>query len=63
MVTYERAKSRDYPKPICQYCYVPCDPTSREYRGMTACPSCYDEYADSSYTIVPMKRREPCQKK
>lgn len=51
MITYERAKSRDYPKPICRYCYVPCDPGSREYRGMTACPDCYDAYG-SCFTII-----------
>ena len=29
-------------KPRCQYCFVPCDPRSREYRGNRTCPYCYD---------------------
>lgn len=56
MITYERAKNRDYPKPICRYCFVPCDPKSREFRGMQACPYCYDDYADNSFMIIQKRR-------
>lgn len=56
MVTLGRAQSRDYPKPICRFCYAPCDPRTREYRGMQACPDCYNEYADTSYTVVHKRR-------
>ena len=41
-ITYEQARRRDN-KPICKWCYVPCDPTSRTYRACTLCEYCYDE--------------------
>lgn len=64
MVTLQRAQSRDYPKPICRYCYVPCDPSSREYRGMQACVYCYRDYEFTSFTVVPIKKRSlPCPQK
>ena len=39
-ITYEQARRRDN-KPICQWCYVPCDPTSRTYRATRLCEYCY----------------------
>jgi len=41
-ITYEQARRRDN-KPICQWCYVPCDPTSRTYRATRLCEYCYDD--------------------
>lgn len=29
--------------PACRYCEIPCDPSTREYRGARVCVSCYDE--------------------
>jgi hypothetical protein len=41
-VTYEQARRREN-KPICRYCFVPCDPRSRAYRACQLCEYCYDE--------------------
>ena len=41
-VTYEQARTREN-KPICRYCFVPCDPRSREYRACKLCSYCYLE--------------------
>jgi hypothetical protein len=43
MITLARAQSRDWPKPICRYCYVPCDPRSYEFRTLQTCQYCYDD--------------------
>lgn len=29
--------------PACRYCDIPCDPSTREYRGAGVCVSCYDD--------------------
>ena len=41
-ITYQQARWREN-KPICLWCYVPCDPTSRTYRATTLCEFCYDD--------------------
>ncbi len=39
--TYQQARSAEN-KPICFFCFVPCDPKSREYRATGLCPACHD---------------------
>jgi hypothetical protein len=56
-ITYEQARRRDN-KPVCRYCYGPCDPRSREYRGMTLCPPCY---RDEPLTITTQPKELLCQ--
>ena len=57
--TYADAR-RETNKPICQWCYVPVDPRSREYRGAGLCPWCYDELPP--LTTKP-KEVQPCRMK
>jgi len=39
--THAQIQYMDGYKPLCRYCQVSCDRTSREYRGMSLCPQCY----------------------
>ena len=41
-VTMAEIQYNDGWKPRCRYCFVPCDPRSREYRALRCCPVCYD---------------------
>jgi hypothetical protein len=41
-LTYQQARYREN-KPICTWCYVPCDPGSRTYRATGLCEFCYDD--------------------
>lgn len=55
-ITYEQARRREN-KPICQWCYVPCDPTSRTYRATRLCEFCYDD----QIIVTQPKELLPCQ--
>ena len=57
-LTYQQARSREN-RPICRYCFISCDPRSREYRGMTLCSACY---RDEPLSLVTQhKELLPCQ--
>ena len=40
-VTMAEIQYNDGWKPRCRYCFVPCDPRSREYRALKLCTECY----------------------
>ena len=40
-VTMAEIQYNDGYKPRCQYCFIPCDPRSREYRALHVCTYCY----------------------
>lgn len=40
--------------PACRYCQIPCDPSTREYRGAGVCEGCYDEL---TVTVVRKGRK------
>jgi hypothetical protein len=41
MKTMAEIQYNDGYKPRCQYCFIPCDPRSREYRALHVCTYCY----------------------
>ena len=42
-VTMEEIQYNDGYKPRCRYCFVPCDPRDRDYRGRKLCSFCARE--------------------
>jgi hypothetical protein len=42
-VTMADVQWNDGYKPRCLWCFIPCDPRSREYRATHLCEYCYDE--------------------
>ena len=40
--TYTEAR-RETNKPVCRFCFVPCDPRSRAYRALQLCEYDYDD--------------------
>jgi hypothetical protein len=41
--TYEKACHENYPAATCRVCFMPCNPSTREFRGSKVCPSCWVE--------------------
>ena len=51
--THAQIQYMDGYKPLCRYCQVSCDRTSREYRGMSLCPN----VIEMNRYLSPLKRR------
>lgn len=45
--------------PACRYCDIPCDPSTREYRGAGVCEACYDL---ATVTVIKKGRRDHATK-
>lgn len=56
--TYQEARGQEG-KPLCRFCYIPCDWRTREYRALQLCPYCYDELPP----VLTLKKEAVCPPK
>ena len=55
--TYQQWRALNDGKPTCRYCFVTCNPKSREYRALQVCQYCYDDVP----LITKPKELLPCR--